>query len=126
LPGTPYKTFIERKEIKKASKMKGKAGWKLKLLEAARKERKKEKIRKSKNVQGENGVFPCHLLPHLHQPFVRDVERHSRMAGSSAEDVWNGGMRIVPVQNEVAAPCGRSAKCNAYPLLHTCPLGRPK
>jgi hypothetical protein len=75
--------FIERKEIKKASKMKGKAGRKLKFLEAAQK-KKEKKIRKSKNGQGENGMFPCHLLPHLHQPFVWHVERHWKMSGMVA------------------------------------------
>jgi hypothetical protein len=78
LPGTPYKTFIESKEKDKESKMKGKAERQLKGLEEAQ---KTEKSGSQKIGQGQNLAFPCHPLPHLHQPLVRDVERDSRMTG---------------------------------------------
>jgi hypothetical protein len=48
---------------------------------------------------------------------VCDEERHSRMAGSSAEAVCNGCMRLVPV-GEVTASCVTTAKYDACALLH--------
>jgi hypothetical protein len=84
--------------------MKGRAERQLKGLEATE---KKRKIRDQKMG-----------LPHLHQPPVQNVERHSRMTVSSAEAVWKVGMRIVPVGNEVAVSCETAAKFDACALLH--------
>jgi hypothetical protein len=104
--------FIESKEKEKTSKMKGRAERKLKGLEAAE---KKEKSGIQKIEQGENLAFPCHL----HQPLVRDAKRYSRITGCSAEAVWNGGTKIVPVGKEVTASCVTAAKFNACALLST-------
>jgi hypothetical protein len=52
------------------------------------------------------------------------------MTGSSAEAVWNGGMRIVVVGKEVASSYVTAAKFNACELLHSilrtqaCPSAR--
>jgi hypothetical protein len=67
---------------------------------------------------------------HLHQPLVEDMDRHSRMTGSSTEAVWNGGIWIVPVGKEVAASCGNAAKFDACALAlhsaHSCPPRCPR
>jgi hypothetical protein len=95
--------------------MKGSAERQLKGLETTQKKKKEKlEVRKLDKVK----TFPCHLLPHLHQPLVLDVERHSRMTGSSAEAVCNGGVWIVPFRNEVAGSCVTAAKFDACALLH--------
>jgi hypothetical protein len=54
---------------------------------------------------------------YLHQQLVRDVERYSWTAGSSAEVVRNGGMETVPVGKEVAASCVTAACAVLHPTL---------
>jgi hypothetical protein len=76
----------------------------LKTLEAAQRNKNQE-VWSQKMGQGDNWAFPFHPVPHLRQPLVLNMERHSGMSGSSAEAVWNGGMRIVSVGKEASASC---------------------